>query len=867
MRSLRPRERGAGAMKNKTARFLVVCLVLLSVLCVSVFSYLAMRMNRRSAEAIGELGAIYMAGMSEQAATHFGTTIELRLSQVGALVDSVPPGTTRDQDSVRVALSYNARARGFDHLALCRPDGSFDMLYGSQVTVNDPDAFVDCMTAGEEMMAAGRDAQGQDILLMGIPASYPMEEDGRSVALVAALPASYISDTLSLDADDALIYYFIIDPQGEFIVRDSEVTDENYFQRVRDRYDSVGSMNGEQYLSELKKAMAAGKSISGEFVLEGERRYLYAVSLPYSDWYLLLFMPYGQLDRTVNALSRDWGMGALISSATILAALLAVFIWYLHLTRRHVRELEEARRAAENANRAKSEFLSNMSHDIRTPMNGIVGMTAIASANLDNIQQVRSCLKKISLSSKHLLGLINDILDMSKIESGKLTLQPEKVSLQETMQNIVNIVQPQINDKKQRFDVYIYDIPYEHVYCDSVRLNQVLLNLVGNAVKFTPEGGSIHVACYEEPSARGDDWIRVHLRVRDTGIGMSPEFREKIFDSFSREDNQRVQKTEGSGLGMAITKYIIDAMQGTIEVDSEPDKGTEFRVTVDLEKALVQETEMHLPAWDVLVVDDDELLCESAAATLRDLGCRAECVLDGETAVERVRQRAERGESYPFVLLDLRLPGMDGLQTARAIRQLSGDNSVILLITAADWNDLEEQARAAGIAGAVSKPLFRSNLYYALVGFGEQRQQPDVREEERPRKLEGKRALLAEDNDLNWEIAEELLSELGLILERAENGKICAERFAASAPGWYSVILMDIRMPVMNGYEATEAIRAMSRPDAGTIPIIAMSADAFAEDVSRCLASGMTAHVAKPIDIDQVSRLLERYIGTAGEEE
>lgn len=848
-------------MKNRTTRFLFVSLAGILLLCILTFTYLAIWMGRRGAEAIGEIGSMYMAGMSEQAATHFGTAIELRLSQVGALVDSVPPDSTMERSAMRVALSYNARARGFDHLALCGRDGTVEMIYGSQVEMDEPEAFITSVSGGEEKMAAGRDGAGEPLLLMGIPAAYPMEGGESSVALVAALPISYISDTLSLDADGALIYYFIIDRDGNFIVRDSDVSDESYFQRVRDRYDSVEGMTGEQYIGELEQAMASGKSYTSEFILEGERRHLYGTDLPYSEWYLMLFMPYGQLDQAVNSLGGAWSRAALVSCGLILLALLAVFSRYFNLTQRQVRELEEARRAAEHASRAKSEFLSNMSHDIRTPMNGIVGMTAIASANLDNIQQVKSCLKKIALSSRHLLGLINDILDMSKIESGKLTLHMEKVSLQETMQGIVNIVQPQINAKGQRFDVYIYDIPNEHVYCDSVRLNQILLNLLGNAIKFTPEGGNIHVALYEEASPKGEGWVRVHLRVKDTGIGMTPEFKEKIFESFTREDSQRVQKIEGSGLGMAITKYIVDAMQGTIEVESELGVGTEFHVTVDLEKALAQEAEMELPPWDVLLVDDDELLCESAVATLKTIGCRAEWALDGQTALRMARERHDRGEDYPVILLDWKLPGMDGLETARAIREACGEKSILLLITAADWSDVEEQARAAGIAGSIPKPLFRSSLYYGLRSFCCQEDQEEEREEPSAPDLAGHRILLAEDNDLNWEIAEELLSGLGLIMERAENGKVCADLFQASAPGWYDAILMDIRMPVMTGYEATRAIRAMDRPDAKTIPIIAMSADAFSEDVKRCLDCGMDAHAAKPIDMGEITRLLTRYIG------
>ncbi len=849
-------------MKKRTTRILVISLVCTCALCVAVFAYLAVHMNRRGAAAIREIGAVYMSGMSEQAAAHFGTAIQLRLSQVGALVDSCPPESVKNLTTMHITLSYNARARGFDHLALCGPDGGFEMLYGSQIEVEEPEAFLRSLAAGEEKMALGRDAFGEVSLLMGIPAAYPMAGGGTSTALVAALPVSYISDTLSLDSDDAMLYYFIIDREGRFIVRDTDITDESYFRRVRDRYDNVDGMTGEEYLAQLQQAMADGTDYTAEFTIEGERRHLYSTRLPYSEWYLMLFMPYGRLDRLVVSLGQAWGQAAGLSCVLILLGLLAVFTWYILWMRRQMRELDEARRAAEHANKAKSEFLSNMSHDIRTPMNGIVGMTAIASANLQNAQQVQNCLKKIELSSRHLLGLINDILDMSKIESGKLTLHREQVSLQELMQGIVNIVQPQVNAKGQRFNVYVYDIPAEHVFCDSIRLNQVLLNLLGNAIKFTPEGGSVCAVLYEEPSPRGADHVRVHLRVKDTGIGMSAEFRQHIFESFSREDSRRVQKTEGAGLGMAITKYIIDAMQGTIEVESEPGVGTEFHVTLDLEKALVQEAEMTLPLGELLLIDDDEMLCESAAGTLRALGCRVDWVLSGEAALEQAaRYREQAGRDYAAVLVDWRLPGIDGIETARRLRAFFGSGPVILLTTAADWSDVEDEARAAGINGAVPKPLFRSTLYYSLKPYCGGEEAAPAPEAPAGPVLAGRRVLLAEDNDLNWEIAAELLAEQGLALERAENGRVCAELFQKSPPGYYDAILMDIRMPVMNGYEATRTIRAMLHPDAKTIPILAMSADAFSEDVQRCLDCGMNGHTAKPIDIDEVAAKLKACFG------
>ena len=844
-------------MKHRATRNLVISLICISMLCVAVFFYLSVKMNGRAAEAIGEIGSVYMAGMSEQAAAHFGTAIQLRLSQVGALVDSCPPDSVKSKTTMTITLSYNARARGFDHLALYGADGSFEMIYGSSIEAEDSANFLQSLKNGEEKMALGRDTVGETALLMGIPASYPMSYGSESVALVAALPISYITDTLSLDSDNAMIYYFIIDKNLNFVVRDTDITDESYLRRVLDRYDDVEGMTGEQYIEELRQVMADGRDYTGEFTIEGERRHLYSAKLPYSEWYLMLFMPYGDIDRLINSLSVSWGWSSLISCLVILLGLLTVFIWYILLTRRQMRELDEAKRAAEHANRAKSEFLSNMSHDIRTPMNGIVGMTAIASANLHNVSQVRNCLKKISLSSRHLLGLINDILDMSKIESGKLTLHMEQMSLQETMQGIVNIVQPQVNAKNQRFDVYVYDIPTEHVFCDSIRLNQILLNLLGNAIKFTPEGGSISAVLYEEPSPVGAEHIRVHLRVKDTGIGMSAEFKKHIFESFSREDSSRVQKTEGAGLGMAITKYIVDALGGTIEVESELGVGTEFHVTLDLEKALVQEADMTLPPMDILLIDDDEMLCESATGTLKSVGCRVDWVLSGESALERAQKyRAENGRDYPMILVDWRLPGIDGIETASRLRKIIDKDAVILLTTSADWTEVEEQAKAAGINGTIPKPLFRSTLYYGLRPYCLPDSEAPASEKTAAVELKGHRVLLAEDNDLNWEIAEELLSGLGLELERAENGKVCLDKFGESPEGYYDAILMDIRMPIMTGYEATRAIRALERPDAAAIPIIAMSADAFSDDVQRCLDSGMNSHLAKPIDIDEVAATL-----------
>ena len=845
-------------MRNKIVRFLVTSVIMISVVCAAIFSFLAVYMNNQSTKTIEEVGNIYMSSMSEQISHHFGTTMSLRLAQVEAMVETSAPGSMEDQ-KLREELVYNARARGMEYLAFYSGDGTFEMLYGSHVKVTDPEPFLESMRKGEMKIAVGSDVDGNVIVLMGIAAKYRMSGGEESLALVAGLPIDYIRTTLALDENNSLVYSHIIRKDGSFVIRSFDAYRNNYFERIRETCENYQGMTPEKYVEEMSAAMEKGRDYSDIYQTKDGRRHIYVTDLPYSEWHLVALMPYGSLDNAVNNLGHKWITMSLSGCGIILIVLFGVFVRYFKMTQQQMQDLVKAREEAEHAARAKSEFLSNMSHDIRTPMNAIVGMTAIATANIDNRQQVQNCLRKITLSSKHLLGLINDVLDMSKIESGKMTLNMDQLSLREVMDSIVNIVQPQIKSKNQQFEVVIYDISTENVCCDGVRLNQILLNLLSNAIKFTPEKGSIGVSMYEEDSPRGEDYVRIHIRVKDSGIGMTPEFRAKIFDSFSREDNARVRKTEGSGLGMAITKYIVDAMGGTVEVESELGAGSEFHVVLDMEKATVQEADMVLPNWKMLVVDDDEQLCSSTVDALKDIGISADWVMSGERAIEAVNEHHRRGDDYHIVLLDWKLPGMDGIMTARRLRERLEEHVPILLISAYDWSEIESEAREAGISGFISKPLFKSTLFHGL----KQYMDPDSGLVETVREsgleFENRRILLAEDNELNWEVAEELLKELGLELDWAMNGQICVDMFRKSPEGYYDAILMDLRMPVMNGYEATREIRATERGDCG-IPIIAMTADAFSDDIKKCLDCGMDAHTAKPINIQEISHLLKRFM-------
>lgn len=852
-------------MKNKIKHFLVVSLVIVCIVCIGAFGALAIYLNSQNEQAVAELGNIYMSNINDRISKHFDAISDQCLTPMTTFAENIPPMCGSSKDEYLKWMTYYGHSRNYESVSWCDEDGNIETIYGEPLQASGPTKFMEALKNRESRVAVGRNGSGEQVVLMCAPVrlSIPGMED--CIAMVGALPISYLSDILSLEDEKSLVYSLVIRKDGTYVVRNSASERKNYFNRVRTVYEETDDQTPEDYITELQAAMNAGKDYSTMVVVDGVRQHMYASSLPNSVWYLVTFMPYGALNESVESLGTHSVVASATVCAVILLSLIIVFLRYLTLNRAQVRELEkakhqaeEAKQEAEIASKSKSEFLSNMSHDIRTPMNAIVGMTAIATAHMDDPQQVQNCLKKITMSSRHLLGLINDVLDMSKIESGKMTLNEELVSLREIMESIVSIVQPQVKSKHQKFNISIFNILSENVHCDSLRLNQVLLNLLSNAIKFTPENGSIDVSLHEEESPKGDEYARICIQVKDTGIGMSEEFRHHIFESFTREDNKRIHRTEGTGLGMTITKYIVDAMKGEITVKSQQGVGTEFQVVLDLLRAEERIEDMVLPDWIMLVVDDDQQLCESTVDSLRSIGIRAECVTDGEDAVKMATQHHKAHNDYHVILLDWKLPDMDGIQTARELRKQLGDDVPILLMSAYDWSEIEEEARAAGISGFLMKPLFRSTLFYGLKPYVGVEDVKPV-EEKNTIQFSNKRVLIAEDNELNWEIAYELLHDLGLELEWAENGEVCAEKFRSSDPGYYDAILMDIRMPIMNGYDATDAIRAMNRPDA-SLPIIAMTADAYSDDIQKCLSHGMNAHVAKPIDIDEIARILKKYM-------
>ena len=844
--------------KEHTTRFLIISFSLLLLISIGAFICLGHYMSHMSEQSIGTVGNMYMAGINDHLTAHFRTLIDLKLEQAEAIVEVVPSDMD-DPDIMYEELIYRAGVRSFNHLALCSEDGRLEMLDGTQIQLADPDPFYESLRNKEKKVAVGRDATGSEVVVFGVIADYPMRSGETSMALVVAVPIDYISTMLGTEKENALIYSHIIRRDGSFIVSDVGLEYTDYFDSLYQRYQNDDPQKIDAFIQELSDAMNRREVYTGIMNLDGSSQQVYCTPLPYSEWHLLTILPFGALNETVESLDRSRTIATMLVCTVIFVVILLIFYIYFKMTCQQLRNLEIAREEALAATKAKSLFLSNMSHDIRTPMNAIVGMTAIAITHIDDREQVQNCLKKITLSGKHLLGLINDVLDMSKIESGKMTLTAERISLREVVEAVVGIVQTQIRGKGQNFNVHIDNIITEDVYCDSVRLNQVLVNLLSNAVKYTQEGGTIQLSLFQEnaPAEKGEDYVRTHVIVKDNGTGMSDEFVKQVFDSYSRADSKRVHKTEGAGLGMAITKHIVDAMEGTITVDSELNKGTQFHVTLDLEKATVEEVDMILPTWKMLVVDDDETLCRTAVDALDSIGIQADWTLSGEKAIEMVTKHHQTHDEYQIILLDWKLPGMDGLTVAKHIRKIIGTEMPIILISAYDWSEFETEAKEAGINGFIAKPLFKSTLFHSLkkyMGIEE------TKEQTKDTILEGRRILVAEDNDLNWEILNELLSDAGMQLEWAENGQICVDKFQASEPGYYDAILMDVRMPVMGGYEATKTIRALSRADAQAIPIIAMTADAFSEDIKNCLDSGMNAHTAKPVNLDELLSLLKKFI-------
>lgn len=703
----------------------------------------------------------------------------------------------------------------------------------------------------------------------------PVEQDGREIGTLymeyiydsfdEALPEKLYNGSASLYIMDTNSQRFVLKPKG---IGERDAGHLN----LRDFYQANNILE-KDLQDEIFESIQTGKNVMFYHDIQGKEALIYMWAVNGKAAYLIGFVPVEAIQQEGNAVNRNMFMVVFVMLA---AFFLCVTVYFLNERQRvkirrereaeretHSRQLAEALQAAQAANHSKTMFLSNMSHDIRTPMNAILGFATLLAKDADNPEKVREYTKKIDASGHHLLSLINDVLDVSKIESGKVVLTIGEFTLGTIVSSVDAIIRPAARARNQSFHVSVTGIKHENLIGDETRLNQILINLLSNAVKYTQEGGDIWFRIIGL-GQRSSQFEHIRIEVEDNGFGMTPDYLKVIFDAFTRAENSTTNKVQGTGLGMAITKNIVELMGGTIEVASEEGKGSKFTVELELR---IPERQIGGQFWEengishVLAVDDDEELCRNMKSLLESAGVRTDVAYSGEEAVALAEKAIASEDAYQMILMDWNMPGMGGKEAVRQIRRKAPDGVWIFILTANDLDAIEGEAPRVGIDAFLSKPFFATALKEKLLELkSEESEQGTELEDADAEGFFGLHVLVAEDNDINAEILIELLSLEGVNCEVAENGKLALERFIESAVGEFDVILMDVQMPVMNGYEATKAIRALPRKDAVTIPIIAMTANAFAEDVRDALNAGMNAHVAKPIEMDVVKETISQYL-------
>ena len=718
------------------------------------------------------------------------------------------------QDQIRVTRSYTNPMNGIQSIAFC------DLLELRVDENNNTEA-----AASETSTSKSKSAKTEKAVLMRV------------------IPIDMLADKWVFPSEKySNAQISIIDREGNYIIKGKSFKNSNFFEF----YKSYNQITKEELVS-----LQSNIHETGMLSMQNSKdQSCLIVHVPVNtsfDWTLLSYIPV----QDINKNNIDWLLVIVVSISLII-----LLNFDLVVIMHYNRKLASAASAAEAANKAKTDFLSTMSHDIRTPMNAIIGLTTIAEKNVQDSQAVSDNLRKIKLASNHLLTLINDILDISKVERGNISLSPVIFSIVDSAENLVNISQPMVRQKNIDFRFRSKNIKNEYLYADQLRINQIFINILSNALKYTPRNKQVHVDLCEEPSKK-ENHIKLIYKVADTGIGMSQSFMEIMYEPFMRQTDSRINSIQGTGLGLAITKKMVDMMGGTIECESTEGVGTTFTVTLEIEVSAKSETEHKLPPIEVLVIDDDEVLLETACDTLSALGTNAEIAESEETALTKLIAKKQAGKSYDVIILDWKMPGTNGVELTKKIREIAGNDISILLVSAYDWTQIEEDAKQAGVNGFISKPLFRSSLFKKISEVLNLEQNTAAQEENNS-DLADMNILVVEDMDVNWEVISTLLEMYGIKSQRAENGKIAVDMLRNIQPTDYDVVFMDIQMPVMNGLEATREIRKLDNPYAAGIPIIAMTADAFSENVAECFEAGMNGHIAKPIDINNVIRELRK---------
>lgn len=800
-------------------KFIVVSVVLLCV--TAVFSILFYRYILRMDRTLTDENRERLAEVS----SHVASSIQIIISGQQDSLRIIAAASTEIADEIGQNEYFRQAANeyGFEYIGFAGEDGKlYSSVFSEPLDISGESYFKKaldgeaCVSGLSRILLQDRAASG---IIMAVPVS-----DG---VVVGMMDLSKLGAGVQVGSFGGKGYTYIINQDGDLVLHARSAQYHNFFQ-VMGNVEIAGGRSLEQIkndIRECREGMYAYNDL-------GTDKFAYYRPMELNDWTVVSTVPKGVITERTSILTRDL--------IVLCAAAMAVFLIMITMVYVQFFQLESRRRA----NKAKSDFLANMSHDMRTPMNAIIGMSAIAQKHADEADTVRDCINKICYSSQHLLGLINDILDMSRIESGKMNLNTAAVSLPQTVESAVNIVYPAMKRKDQNFNVRLHHVIHEELIGDGLRLSQVFVNILTNAMKFTPEGGHITMEI-EEMGEAGPDTVRLQFTFSDDGIGMDKEFLENLFTPFVRAKDSSVNKIEGSGLGMAITKRIVDMMGGVIRVESVKGEGTVFviRLPLPLNREALQEDE--LPFCRILVADSDRVQGQETLRTLEELGIQAELALN----VTELEERMSRKE-YRIVFMD------QSIYSSGCLQAVCRPDSLAVILCAYDWEEIRKEAQEAGVTHFLQKPLFRSTLQSGIreVMCPQHQEQPEFQD------LNGRRILLAEDNLLNAEIAKNLLEEMGAEVTSVPNGRICVQTFQKSNVGWYHLILMDIQMPEMDGYEASCRIRALSRSDA-SLPIIAMSANAFPEDIKASKKAGMNGYLTKPINLELWMQEIGKYIG------
>lgn len=850
---------------EKTKRKLYIGVVTSIIVCLLIFFGKAIIMNHATEKSILDITTLYTHEMDAQIQARFTSSLSIQYDEIERIFGNVGSESLNDEE-IKRALGHEAYVCNFSYLGYITDTNEYKTIYGKDIVTPINDLVTSRLSGGRTVILA-ENTDGEEMFLFAIPKQFETSDGTRIVYAISGVEKEIFAGYLSLSLSESLTRSHIIRENGDYVVQSTEDQFDNYFEYMRSDVIPGGKIFNnkdiEECIQKMSSAMTAKSSVVIAVQSNEQMRLVYLTPMSVDGWFLCTILPNGALNRALEELGNIRMVTNVVGSALMIISMLFMFVIYVQITGRQMKLLHEAREEKEKAlekavyaNSAKSEFLARMSHEIRTPMNGIIGMSAIAMQNLNNEKKLSNCIQKIMVSSKQLLTLLNDVLDMSKIESGKIEIRKEPFNLRVLLDNLTNMIYSQAKEKQIDFEVNAVGNISELLVGDSLRLNQILMNLFSNALKFTSAGGRVYLRMEKMKAEDDREWIR--FKVGDTGRGISKEHFDKIFSAFEQEDETITQQFGGTGLGLSIVKRFTHMMGGNVKVESELGKGSVFTVEIPFERAQEnQSVAVDYRDLKALIVDDDKDTCEHLSVLMEKVHVESDYAVTGIDAVQMVKKSQADGRKYDVCFIDWKMPDMDGIETTRQIRKQLNKDVTVILITAYDVMEIEEEALAAGADKVIGKPLFESTIQEVLEMV--EHKQPEETKEAVP-SFAGKRILVVEDHMINMEIACELLELTDAIIDMAYDGQEAVHKFVHEPEGFYDLILMDVQMPNLNGYEATEMIREMSREDAKKIPILAMTANAFGSDIEQSIASGMNGHISKPIDMQDFFAELGKFL-------